>query len=941
MTWYRGNIKRASMSPLSSAGVAFFSRIGPFRLRAALFSVLTALVLSILPASYWFSRADQVNRDTSHQIEHTAEAIAAHMKQRLQTIELMLRGVKGFVEGSDAINASEFHDYVASLRIESSAPDVLSVAFVPYVTADHLGRFSSRVEQEISTELFKLRPSGQRDAYAPVLFIEPPTAGNTRLRGRDILTIPATREAALRARDRAGGSLSGRISLAEYGVGEDDSDSAFVMYQPIYKSDAVGDTGVPSHRSFVGWAAARFRLKDVLESHGPGLHPGLRLQVFDGEREAESGFLFGMLDDRSEPFHSVGANPHEARGAFDYGGRRWTYTVTPTASYQSGHTDRVHHWLASLGILLSLAAGFIVWLLMTSRDRAQQLAVGMNAELRAISSDLEGTLNAVPDLLFEFNAEGRFLALRTATDRFLAFPKHEVVGKSVFEVLPVEAAEVCMKAIEAAHRDGTSSGQLVEVRVRGERRWYELSVARKSIEVGAPSRFVMLARDITARRAAEEKVRELAFFDHLTGQPNRSQFMLTASKVLTERKLGQVFGVALLVDLDNFKAVNDHWGHHRGDQLLVQIAQRISRELQPGDMLARLGGDEFIVLIEDLGSDKTLATQRVEALSARLLATISRPIVIEGQEYFSSASLGAVLFGHHPMSVEDLLSQADSAMYYAKDSGRNTFRFFDSRLQKRISERVELEADLRQSIEHKELFLLYQPQIEGGGRIIGAEALCRWRNPSRGEVSPAEFISLAESTGFIQELGPWVLETACNSLANWCALPGMEGVTLSVNVSARQFHHPDFVRQVLEVIKRTSADPAKLKLELTESIFAGDLDEIVTKMSALKARGIRFSLDDFGTGYSSLAYLKKLPLDQLKIDKSFVRDVLNNRNDEAIIRTVIALGKSLRLSVMAEGVETEEQHAFLQRSGCVLYQGYLFGRPMTEEALLMRVSSIR
>lgn len=902
-------------------------------------SVLTALALSVLPVSYWFFRSDQVGRDASHQIEHSAEAIRTHMQQRLQAVDLILRGVKGFVEGSEAVSATEFRDYVRSLRIEASASDVLSVAFLPYVMADRLGQLPIGVERGVDAELLKFWPPGQRDAYAPVLFIEPPTAGNVGIRGLDMLTIPAAREAALRGRESVSGSLSGRIRQAEYGGAKDDSESVFVLYQPIFKNDAVDDAGVPSQRTFVGWAAARFRLKDILESHGPGLHPGLRLQVFDGESESEGSFIFGMLDALPQPFFSQEANAPGVRGVLDFGGRRWTYTVTPTASYLSDHTSSVHHSLASLGILLSLAAGFIVWLLMTSRDRAQQAAVDMTAELRALSSDLEGTLNAVPDLLFEFTAEGGFLALRTATDRFLSFPKHELIGKNVFDVLPFEAAETCMKVIKAAERDRTSSGQKVEVQVRGERRWYELSVARKSVDAGAPSRFVMLARDVTASHVAEEKVRELAFFDHLTGLPNRSQFMLSASKVLSEHGVGQTFGAALLIDLDNFKAVNDHWGHHRGDQLLVRIARRIARETQPGGVLARLGGDEFIVLIKDLGSDKTLATQRVEAQAARLLATVSRPIVIEGHEYFSSGSLGAVLFGNQPMTVEELLSQADSAMYYAKDSGRNTFRFFDSRLQKRISERVALEADLRLSIERKELFLLYQPLIEGQGRVIGAEALCRWRNRARGEVSPAEFIPLAENCGFIQELGPWVLETACTSLAAWHAMPGMSELALSVNVSARQFHHPDFVRQVLDVLERTGADPSRLKLELTESIFAGDLDEIVTKMSALRARGIRFSLDDFGTGYSSLGYLKILPLDQLKIDRSFVRDVLNDRNDEAIIRTVIALGRSLRLSVIAEGVETEEQRAFLERSGCVLYQGYLFGRPMMEEELLARVSS--
>jgi EAL domain-containing protein (putative c-di-GMP-specific phosphodiesterase class I) len=278
--------------------------------------------------------------------------------------------------------------------------------------------------------------------------------------------------------------------------------------------------------------------------------------------------------------------------------------------------------------------------------------------------------------------------------------------------------------------------------------------------------------------------------------------------------------------------------------------------------------------------------------------------------------------------VEELLSRADSAMYSAKDSGRNTHRFFDGRLQAQIAERVALEIELRQSIERQELFLLYQPQVDSEGRVVGAEALCRWNHAKRGAVSPALFIPLAEDSGFIHEMGPWVLKTACAFLAQWPRLPGMEELSLSVNVSARQFHHPEFVRQVQEVLTHSGANPRQLKLELTESIFADDVEDIVKKMEALRALGVRFSLDDFGTGYSSLSYLKKLPLDQLKIDQSFVRDVLLDTSDEAIVRTVIALGESLGLNVIAEGVETAAQRDFLLRSGCSLYQGYLFSRPI-------------
>ncbi len=898
----------------------------PSRLKAAVFAFVTALALGVLPLAYWFNRSERVDRELSHQIEHSVDEVSSHLLLKLKAIELVLRGVRGFVEGSDVVTADEFHAFVAALQIDQTASGLLSVSFVPAVSDADLERFLADVGPTKGAVAFQMRPPGHREVYAPVLFVEPAQPHNTAIIGLDVLTLPVAREAALRARESAGVSLSRRLSTADYVGDLGDGATAFVMYLPIFK-------GTPLKSPFLGWAGARFRFQDIVQKQGQLLHPGLHLQVFEGDQQTPESLLFGLLDAAPAAFAPRAAAPHVVEGQLAFGGQHWTYTVMPTAHYLATHQDRLHHWLATLGMLLSLAAGLIVWLLMTARDRAQQAAMAMTAELRALSSDLEGTLSAVPDLLFELDAQGRYVSLRTSTEQGLVMPREAVIGKTVHEVLTKPAADTCMSALEEASRSGLSVGRQIEIVIAGESRWFELSIARKPVDAGMTPRFVMLSRDITERRAAEQRMHELAFFDHLTRLPNRSQFMLSASHRLAEQHSGQPLGAAILIDLDNFKVVNDHWGHHRGDQMLIEIARRVREELAPHDTLARLGGDEFIVLLQDLGSDETLAIQRAEAVCGRLLASVSRPMLIDGREYFSSASLGVVMLGQRPMLVEELLSQTDSAMYFAKDSGRNTYRFFDGRLQARIAERIDLEADLRQSIERKELFLLYQPQVDQRGRVIGAEALCRWRNATRGLVSPGEFVPLAESSGFIRELGPWVLETACKYLATWRTLAHMDALTLSVNVSARQFHHPDFVRQVQDALRRTGANPALLKLELTESIFAEDLDEIVSKMDALRAQGIRFSLDDFGTGYSSLSYLKKLPLDQLKIDQSFVRDVLSDSNDEAIIRTVIALGQSLGLNVIAEGVENEQQRASLLRSGCVLYQGYLFGRPMDEVAL--------
>ena len=349
--------------------------------------------------------------------------------------------------------------------------------------------------------------------------------------------------------------------------------------------------------------------------------------------------------------------------------------------------------------------------------------------------------------------------------------------------------------------------------------------------------------------------------------------------------------------------------------------------------MARLGGDEFVIMLEGLGQDAMQALKQAEAVGAKILLALNEPYTLQGTVHHNTPSIGVALFGEPQGTVEDLLKQADLAMYRAKASGRNALCFFDPQMQSALAERVGLEKELRAALEGQDFVLHYQPQVNEAGAMIGVEALERWQHPQRGTVSPAEFIPLAEDTGLILPLGRWVLETACRQLAVWAQRTDRKYLTMAVNVSARQFHHAGFVEQVLGVLEQTGAPAQRLKLELTESLLITNVEEVVTKMDALKARGVCFSLDDFGTGYSSLAYLKRLPLDQLKIDQGFVRHVLTEANDAAIARMVIALSESLGLEVIAEGVEHVEQRDFLARHGCHAYQGYFFSRPLPINAL--------
>ena len=445
------------------------------------------------------------------------------------------------------------------------------------------------------------------------------------------------------------------------------------------------------------------------------------------------------------------------------------------------------------------------------------------------------------------------------------------------------------------------------------------------------SHYVATLTDTTQHKTAEAQIRQLAFFDPLTNLPNRRMLMDRLQRALGLSDRNKRSGALLFIDLDHFKSINDTLGHEKGDLLLCQVAGRLAGCVREGDTLARVGGDEFVVLLEDLSETREIAAAEAKTVGEKILMVLNQSYRLADFDHHSTASVGAALYSGHTVSVDELFKQADLAMYQSKSAGRNCLRFFDPVMQAVANSRASLEADLREGILRGEFVLYYQAQVDAAGHVTGAEALLRWPHGVRGMVSPVEFIALAEETGQILPLGDWVLQAACNQLVVWARQPGRTHLTLAVNVSARQFREPDFATSLLSLLDRTAANPKRLKLELTESMLADNLQDIVVKMTALRARGISFSLDDFGTGYSSLAYLKRLPLDQLKIDQSFVRDVMTDPNDAAIAKTVVALAQSLGLSVIAEGVETEAQRSFLANHGCSAYQGYLFSRPLPAE----------
>jgi diguanylate cyclase (GGDEF)-like protein/PAS domain S-box-containing protein len=480
---------------------------------------------------------------------------------------------------------------------------------------------------------------------------------------------------------------------------------------------------------------------------------------------------------------------------------------------------------------------------------------------------------------------------------------------------------------------GRWEGEIWNRRKNGETYPERLAISAVKNSGGVVTNYVATLTDITMSQTAAEEIKHLAFYDSLTRLPNRRHLLDRLKHALAASARSGKAGALLFIDLDNFKTLNDTLGHDVGDLLLQQVAQRTESCVREDDTVARLGGDEFVVMLEGLSENDLEAAAQAELVGEKILAALNQPYLLAEHEHHNTPSIGITLFSGQHESMDDLFKQADIAMYQAKKAGRNTMRFFDPEMQQTINARVALEGELRKALEQKQFQLYYQAQVDSDHRTLGVEALIRWVHPERGMVSPAQFIPLAEETGLILPIGSWVLETACAQIKTWQQGALSNSFVLAVNVSAKQFRQADFVAQVQDAVRRHDIDPTLLKLELTESLLLENVEDTIETMRALKELGVQFSLDDFGTGYSSLQYLKRLPLNQLKIDQSFVRDIAVDSSDKAIVRTIIAMARGLNLEVIAEGVETEEQRQLLLEKGCNHFQGYLFSKPVPIEQL--------
>lgn len=899
-----------------------------------------------------------------------------------------------------------------------------------------LSQGTPRLFHEAASELLPYFSSVSHIALSPegVVRYVYPLEGNESSLGFNPLTDPSQSTEAHRAIASGQLTLAAPVKLVQGGLGA-------VARFPIFLEDQAG-------RRFWGFSSVIIRIDKLLEQANFNQldNSVMAYQLWSNNANTGERDMIVMSDS--------GIRHHPVAKTITVPNGSWTLSIEPI----NGWTDPwqiVSEGLIALSIGVMLAwLAFLLVKLQQRRIGLQDAVADQTRELLNARMELQATLDALPDVLFDIDSDGLIHSCHTNQPDLLAIAPEKFLGQNFRQFLAPSAISVVEAALAEASETGLSAGKSVQL--DDGRLVLELSVSRKSIDRGSQQRFVVLARDITERRRAEaelrvaatafearegmmitdptgnivrvnkafteitqysadevigknprllrsgrhepgfyadmwatirtegtwrgeiwnrrksgevfpewltitavrnaegeithyvstltditelkqneERIHHLAFFDPLTHLPNRRLLRDRLEHAVATSLRQQTHGAILFIDLDDFKTLNDNRGHHIGDLLLVAVAERLRNAVREQDTVARLGGDEFVVVLEGLGEVRDDAATFAQRVAEKILAGLNQVYQLEQREYFNTPSIGICLFGDSHVAIDDLLKQADQAMYHAKAAGRNTLRFFDPEMQTLTAQRFALQHEIREALQQNQFQLYYQPQIDAQGKVKGAEALIRWLHPTRGMVSPLEFIPVAEDSGLIIPLGNWIVEAACKQLVAWAASPATAHLNLAINVSARQLQQSNFVEQLLETIQKTGANPQRLKLELTESMLVDNPQDVITKMDALKAHGIKFSLDDFGTGYSSLAYLKRLPINELKIDKSFVNDILTDPNDAAIARMVIRLAQSMDLIVIAEGVETKAQRDWLEHEGCHKYQGYYFGKPMPAEKFVL------
>lgn len=928
-----------------------------------------------------------------------ANEMTNNIQSRIHSYKEILLGAKGLFISSITVDRQEFHEYVKQLNLADFYPGIQGLGFALLIAPDALEAHQKKIREE-GFPNYAVRPSDRRDIYSSVVYIEPFDWRNQRAFGFDMFSEPTRNAAMQQAMDTNKPTASGMVTLIQ--ETEKNKQPGFLMYLPIYQSRQPINTIEQRRKNIYGWVYAPFRIHDLMNGiMGPQfgeLGNTIGFDVYDGNATDPEKLMYDYHQQTGTQ-RSHRASVFKTIKQIDVGEHTWTISVFSLPSLDNRLHYKEANYIAIAGAALSAMLALIVWLLLSGRERAYAKANEITSELRA--SELHTKrLNRDLKLLSECN-----MAMLKIDDEPVLLQSicRMIVEQGNYRMAWVGFAENDEeKSVRLVAESGFDNGYLNSVKISWADNPYgrgptgsairngitdinhdylnndrmapwrssalthgfqssisiPLSCDKKiigalTIYAAEPYAFtpdevelleelagdlsygIQMLRTRNAHKLTEEKIAFMAYHDALTQLPNRILLQELFSEVsqAAERREAML-GIALL-DLDNFKHVNDTLGHSLGDKLLVNVTQRLCENIDQTDIISRLNGDKFVLILHHIQNNDVLSA-KIQAV----LSSLNQPFTVDNHLVDITASFGISIFPNNGKSLDQLIKKADIAMYVAKENGRNTYQFYTEKMDADVENQLQLAGHLHQAIKNNQLSLNYQMQVDiQQGKPIGFEALLRWEHPEKGRIPPSVFIPLAENNGLIIPIGEWVMHEACKQAKTWYD----QGYPLvvAINLSAIEFKRGNLLESVKHALEQTGLPPHLLELELTESILLKDMDMVMEMLRQLKALGVKLAIDDFGTGYSSLSYLKRLAVDKLKIDQSFVRDIAIDQNDEAIVNAIIQVGHALQLKVIAEGVEDAVQLDYLKKHQCDEVQGYYFSKPVNGAEIVQTLKNFK
>ncbi|WP_247872314.1 EAL domain-containing protein [Azospirillum sp. TSO35-2] len=894
-------------------------RLRLLRLAGMVSALVPTLVLAVgvgLSLLAWIQSDRLLRSEEEHHFSIRAEELHDQLADRLRVYEQVACSAASLMMTFPDLHWADWNRFVEALDMPRRYPGIISIAYARAVSAGRGGELVASMRAS-GLSGFRIWPDSAGAERMVNVFAAPVNEANTRALGFDMMSEGNRRAAIERARDSGQPSATRAITLK---IDEaSGAKPAFILYQATYRGDPLPASLEARRAAFTGVVLTPVRIDALVDG------------LLDGRRQDASVEIFDVAPGEAEFPLFRSQRPSATPAALTItrelpvGGRIWTVRYESLPDPALTAQDWVPVAVLAGGLALSLALFAMLRTMTATRSRALEMAGDMTASLRLQEAERQQLFTQAPLGIALIGIDGAVLDCNPAFTAAAGLPRDELVGTDARLRFGDQAS---VFALEAALQGESGKLESDQPLLLGGRRSH-FSLHFQPVTTGDELQFVLaFAEDIGEKRRAEQHIQYLAHFDALTGLPNRVLLFDRIAQALREARRDGSKVAVLFIDLDRFKVINDSLGHSFGDEVLRSVARRLQAGVRESDTVGRLGGDEFLIVVRRVAEPNDAA-----CVAEKVVAHLASPFAVGGQNFVVTPSIGISLYPDDADDAEGLIRCADIAMYHAKEQGRNGFRFVTKEMGARSRERMDLEGSLRHAIREGELFLVYQPQVDTlTGRIVGLEALIRWRHPQEGLIMPGRFLPVAEETGLVLAMGDWVLFEACAQIRRWKAAFNLS-VPVAVNVSGAQFRDGQLPAKVARALDANGLTGPELEVEVTESTLIDDVESAAATLEALKRRGVLIALDDFGTGYSSLSYLHRLPIDKLKIDRSFIHDLSTGASDASVPRAIVGLGRSLGLSVIAEGVETQEQLSLLRDLSCESYQGFLFSRPIPADEI--------